>query len=196
MKWNLLLLSTLAGISASPFERRGLINQGQGDASYYTEGTFALGACGYIASELHVALNAADFDAFTPNGNPNKNSLCGQCIRVTCTEGSKCDVGKSIVVPITDRCPGCTGGRKLDLSEAAMRALGSNAITSGVIPVSYEPVDCRGGTVEKKDPSPARVVQGESTCGNGNRGNGQCADASLCCSKWGWCGKGDDYCIL
>ncbi|KAI2510038.1 Lytic polysaccharide mono-oxygenase [Fragilaria crotonensis] len=32
------------------------------------------------------------------------------------------------------------------------------------------------------------------TCGNGLVGNGKCPDSSLCCSQWGWCGTGTDFC--
>ena len=32
------------------------------------------------------------------------------------------------------------------------------------------------------------------TCGNAQRGNGRCPNASLCCSQYGWCGTGSAYC--
>ena len=32
------------------------------------------------------------------------------------------------------------------------------------------------------------------TCGGGNRGNGICPQAGLCCSKWGWCGTSAAHC--
>merc|ERR1712157_330488 len=32
------------------------------------------------------------------------------------------------------------------------------------------------------------------TCGGGNRGNGICLDQSLCCSEYGYCGTGTDFC--
>ena len=31
-------------------------------------------------------------------------------------------------------------------------------------------------------------------CGSGNVGNGDCADRSMCCSEWGWCGTSAEYC--
>jgi len=31
-------------------------------------------------------------------------------------------------------------------------------------------------------------------CGDGNIGNGICADTSLCCSEFGYCGTGDEFC--
>lgn len=33
-----------------------------------------------------------------------------------------------------------------------------------------------------------------ATCGGGNIGDGFCADETLCCSQWGWCGNTPDHC--
>jgi len=33
-----------------------------------------------------------------------------------------------------------------------------------------------------------------ATCGSGYVGNWQCPDPNACCSRWGWCGYGVDYC--
>jgi surface protein len=33
-----------------------------------------------------------------------------------------------------------------------------------------------------------------ATCGSGNVGNWLCPDPNACCSDWGWCGYGVDYC--
>jgi chitinase len=41
-------------------------------------------------------------------------------------------------------------------------------------------------------PQPPTPVVG--TCGDGVVGNGVCADISLCCSEWGWCGTTADHC--
>jgi len=38
----------------------------------------------------------------------------------------------------------------------------------------------------------SRDLQG--ACGGGNRGNEICADPSLCCSEFGWCGSTAEYC--
>jgi len=38
----------------------------------------------------------------------------------------------------------------------------------------------------------SRELQG--SCGGGNRGNEICADPSLCCSEFGWCGSTAEYC--
>lgn len=32
-------------------------------------------------------------------------------------------------------------------------------------------------------------------CANGNEGDGFCPDNSLCCSDWGYCGSGEQYCF-
>jgi hypothetical protein len=90
-------------------QRRAASIQGSGTASYYGEGTSALGACGKIAGAMHVAISRTEFDPFTPNGNPNRNPLCGQCLLVTCTDSTsqRCNLGSSVIVEITDRCPGC-----------------------------------------------------------------------------------------
>jgi hypothetical protein len=37
-----------------------------------------------------------------------------------------------------------------------------------------------------------RQIQG--TCGGENRGNGICPDPSMCCSEFGYCGNGAEYC--
>jgi hypothetical protein len=42
-------------------------------------------------------------------------------------------------------------------------------------------------------PAPSPPTGG-GTCGGGNVGNGICADTTLCCSQWGWCGNSADYC--
>lgn len=33
-------------------------------------------------------------------------------------------------------------------------------------------------------------------CGGGRLGNGVCPQPGACCSKWGHCGTGHDYCSL
>jgi hypothetical protein len=33
-----------------------------------------------------------------------------------------------------------------------------------------------------------------AACGSGSVGNGLCPDPNACCSNWGWCGYGVDYC--
>ncbi|KAH8157537.1 hypothetical protein CIB48_g10708 [Xylaria polymorpha] len=51
-------------------------------------------------SDSIVALSKALFDQYTPNGNPNLNSLCGRQIQINLG-------GNSAVVTVEDRCEGC-----------------------------------------------------------------------------------------
>ncbi|CAF0806090.1 unnamed protein product [Rotaria sp. Silwood1] len=87
----------------------------QGDATYYSV-SVGYTACGTMNSdsEYIAALNAPQFDPYTPGGNPNRNSLCGKLANVVGPLGS-------VTVKIVDRCPVCKYG-DLDLSEAAFRA--------------------------------------------------------------------------
>ncbi|EJT78380.1 hypothetical protein GGTG_03481 [Gaeumannomyces tritici R3-111a-1] len=115
-----LLVSAVAG-AALPAEAeagneaRGLIEaRANGDITWYNVG---LGACGKqnVDTDLIVALNKADFDPHTPNGNPNNNKLCGKKMRVSYN-------GKSVDVTLRDRCAGCKKG-DVDLSPAAFKKL-------------------------------------------------------------------------
>jgi hypothetical protein len=51
-----------------------------------------------------------------------------------------------------------------------------------------------GAPVPTLKPTPKPTGTGTGTCGGGSRGNGVCRNSSLCCSKWGYCGTGNDYC--
>ncbi|RHZ76623.1 hypothetical protein Glove_195g12 [Diversispora epigaea] len=89
-----------------------------GDITFYNLG---LGACGTVNfdSELACAIPGAQFDPFTPNGNPNNNAKCGTFVKVT--RGNK-----SVVVKVVDRCAGCKYG-DIDLSPAAFNLLADPA---------------------------------------------------------------------
>ncbi|CAF1096660.1 unnamed protein product [Adineta ricciae] len=78
-------------------------------------------ACGTLHSrfDMVAALNAPQFDPHTPNGNPNKNSLCNRRMRVQGPSGS-------VDVAIVDRCPVCKTG-DVDLNEAAFAKIGSTS---------------------------------------------------------------------
>lgn len=71
-----------------------------------------LGACGWTnsAADPIVAVSAQLFDNWpTWNGlNPNENPICGHHIEISWG-------GKSLVVEVADRCPGCDV-RSLDMS--------------------------------------------------------------------------------
>ncbi|EGO55772.1 hypothetical protein NEUTE1DRAFT_47965, partial [Neurospora tetrasperma FGSC 2508] len=89
-----------------------------------------LGACGTVSNDgqLVVALNHDQFDPSTPNGNPNRNSLCGRRIKVNAN-------GRSVTVTLVDRCAGCPYGG-LDLSPAAFSVLASTSV--GVVQGSWD----------------------------------------------------------
>jgi hypothetical protein len=87
-----------------------------GDGTFYDPG---LGACGYYndGSQLVCAMAAPDFDPYTPDGNPNHNTLCGRYISVTGPKGT-------VNVQVVDRCPECNSG-DLDLSPTAFDQIGN-----------------------------------------------------------------------
>lgn len=70
-----------------------------GEGTYYSTG---LGACGEtsVDTDYIVAISHELFDQYTPNGNPNKNTLCGKKIQASYE-------GKSVEVTVVDRCEGC-----------------------------------------------------------------------------------------
>lgn len=94
---------------------RKILSRGTCEASYYQSG-------GRTASG-----EAFDPDALTA---ANRTLPLGSKVRVT-----NRDNDRSVIVRINDRGP-YVGGRCLDLSSAAMQAVGG--IGSGVIPVRYE----------------------------------------------------------
>eukprot|EP00897_Mesotaenium_endlicherianum_P004073 jgi/Mesen1/3694/ME000202S02788 len=82
---------------------------------------------------------AAGSEALFKGGNG-----CGSCYRIKCKAPAQYCNGQSIVVPITDLCPGggwCGGGLKhFDLSEPAFSAIADRA--AGHVELSYERVPC------------------------------------------------------
>lgn len=89
-------------------------------ATFSGEGTYydpEMGACGKVnsADEMIVAISHELYDEYTPNGNPNKNTLCGKKIKASYE-------GKSVEVSIVDRCVGCAHD-DLDLSPAAFEKI-------------------------------------------------------------------------
>jgi expansin (peptidoglycan-binding protein) len=90
---------------------------------------------------------APDFDPQTPNGNPNRNDLCGRSISVTGPKGT-------VIVKVVDRCPVCNSVSEnnpihdknnilvlsflqgdLDLSPAAFNQIADP--TDGRIPIDW-----------------------------------------------------------
>ncbi|KAK4131313.1 hypothetical protein BT67DRAFT_388670 [Trichocladium antarcticum] len=98
--------------------------------SKFTWYNTGLGACGQSHSdgEHVIAMSAVNFDPHTPNGNPNNNALCGRRIRASYN-------GRSVVVTVVDRCPGCPE-HGLDLSPGAFQQLAD--LGTGVIQGSWE----------------------------------------------------------
>ncbi|KAK4211165.1 RlpA-like double-psi beta-barrel-protein domain-containing protein-containing protein [Rhypophila decipiens] len=123
---SLLQLSAAAPAAEKKAEAKA---QSGGEMSIKDSGSFTwynpsvgYGACGWMNSDndLVAALNNEQFDPQTPNGNPNRNPLCGRRIRVWSN-------GRSVDVTLVDRCPQCNWG-DLDLSPAAFRALGDQNV--------------------------------------------------------------------
>ncbi|TGJ78318.1 hypothetical protein E0Z10_g10443 [Xylaria hypoxylon] len=101
-KIALAIAATAGLVSAAPATSPVALESRQtmtGDLTYYAPG---LGACGVYNSESDaiVALSWQLFDQYTPNGNPNLNSLCGRQIQINLG-------GNSAVVTVEDRCQGC-----------------------------------------------------------------------------------------
>lgn len=71
-----------------------------GEMTYFTPG---MGACGITSGEgdKMVAISQSLFDQYTPNGNPNKNPLCGQTVTIKGADGADHEA------TILDRCVGC-----------------------------------------------------------------------------------------
>ncbi|KAI8953953.1 RlpA-like double-psi beta-barrel-protein domain-containing protein-containing protein [Xylaria longipes] len=96
----LAVAATAGLVSAAPTTSSAIASRDMsGDLTYYAPG---LGACGVYNSEddAIVALSYQLFDQYTPNGNPNLNSLCGKQIQINLG-------GNSAVVTVQDRCQGC-----------------------------------------------------------------------------------------
>ena len=96
-----------------------------GTATYYNDAD--TGACG-------TALNAASQNlvAVSPvywtTANPNNDPVCGLKVQVTFQ-------GKSLTVPVRDKCPSCAAGH-IDLSQPAFAQLA--ALAKGVITVDWK----------------------------------------------------------
>lgn len=110
--------ATSSGPSGSDFS---------GEGTYYDTG---LGACGITNSDTDyiVAISHELFDQYTPNGNPNKNSLCGKKIKASYE-------GKSVEVTVVDRCEGCAYN-DLDFSPSAFTLIADKGL--GRIDITWE----------------------------------------------------------
>ncbi|KAK0420937.1 hypothetical protein QR680_014977 [Steinernema hermaphroditum] len=105
-----LLLVLVALVNAAGFQLGKTI---KGHFTYYTDQGY--GACGTPINADSQLLVAVSYTYFT-SSNPNNDPVCkGVCVKVEYK-------GKSITVPVKDKCWGC-GRNKLDLSEPAFKAL-------------------------------------------------------------------------
>ncbi|MGI5506932.1 cysteine/serine endopeptidase inhibitor [Lentzea sp. CA-135723] len=125
MKSTLKALGVLASAAVVSFVFSGTASAVSGTSSWYNDAGY--GACGTkinAATELLVAAPAALWT--TPN--PNNDPLCRKSIRVTHN-------GKTITVPIRDKCPSC-GSNKIDLSRPAFAKLANPDV--GIINVTWQ----------------------------------------------------------
>uniref|UniRef100_A0AC34RP81 RlpA-like protein double-psi beta-barrel domain-containing protein n=1 Tax=Panagrolaimus sp. JU765 TaxID=591449 RepID=A0AC34RP81_9BILA len=83
-----------------------------GHFTYYNDA--GIGACGNWLDASSQMLVAASHEYFT-TPNPNNDPICGVCLKVDYR-------GKSITVPVKDKCPSCPRDH-MDLSLPAFRAL-------------------------------------------------------------------------
>lgn len=90
-----------------------------GEMTYFTPG---MGACGESSSETDsmVAISKDLFDQYTPNGNPNKNPLCGKTVTIKGKDGA------DHTATIWDRCVGCAEA-DLDMPQAFFNTVTNHA---------------------------------------------------------------------
>ncbi|MDX3661037.1 RlpA-like double-psi beta-barrel domain-containing protein [Streptomyces sp. ID05-26A] len=125
MKSTAKVLGAVASAAVLSFVFSGTASAVSGTASYYNDAGY--GACGTqinAATQMLVAAPAALWT--TPN--PNNDPLCRKSIRVTHN-------GKTITVPIKDKCPSCASN-KIDLSQPAFASLANTSV--GIINVTWQ----------------------------------------------------------
>lgn len=125
MKSTAKVLGAVASAAVLSFVFSGTASAVSGTASYYNDAGY--GACGTqinAATQMLVAAPAALWT--TPN--PNNDPLCRKSIRVTHN-------GKTITVPIKDKCPSCASN-KIDLSQPAFASLADTSV--GIINVTWQ----------------------------------------------------------
>ncbi|CAK5065386.1 unnamed protein product [Meloidogyne enterolobii] len=90
-----------------------------GSFTYYNDKGY--GACGQQINAETEMLVAISYTQWIPNGNPNNDPICRNiCLKVDYK-------GKSITVPIKDKCPSCDSTHA-DLSQAAFAQLENLAV--------------------------------------------------------------------
>lgn len=120
-------ITSSSATSAATSAASGLAEEHYGDGTYYATG---LGACGIVNvdTDYIIALSHSLFDQYTPNGNPNRNTLCGKKINAHYQ-------GKTVQVTVTDRCEACAYN-DLDFSPSAFDQLADQSL--GRIKISWE----------------------------------------------------------
>uniref|UniRef100_A0A7E4W792 DPBB_1 domain-containing protein n=1 Tax=Panagrellus redivivus TaxID=6233 RepID=A0A7E4W792_PANRE len=88
-----------------------------GHFTYYNDAGY--GACGHQINANTEHLVAVSHEWFT-SANPNNDPLCKYCVKVNYK-------GKSIKVPIKDKCPGCARDH-MDLSLPAFKELANPSV--------------------------------------------------------------------
>jgi ricin-type beta-trefoil lectin protein/rare lipoprotein A (RlpA)-like double-psi beta-barrel protein len=107
-----------------------------GTATFYNDAGY--GACGTPINAATEMLVAVSYQWFT-TANPNADPLCtGVSVQVTYN-------GRTITVPVKDKCPSCDAGH-LDLSQAAFGQFASTDpnTTPGVLDVTWQFVSDSG----------------------------------------------------
>lgn len=85
---------------------------GNGQFSWYND--VGYGSCGTQIDASSQLLAAVPWTLWTAS-NPNNDPLCKKCVKATYK-------GKTLTVPIKDKCPGCSAD-KVDLSKPAFAKL-------------------------------------------------------------------------
>lgn len=125
MKSAVKVLGALASAAVLSFVFSGTASAVSGTASWYNDAGF--GACGTQINADTQMLVAAPAALWT-SPNPNNDPLCRKSIRVTYN-------GKTITVPIRDKCPSCAS-TKIDLSRPAFASLANTSV--GIINVTWQ----------------------------------------------------------
>ena len=125
MKSAAKVLGALASAVALSFVFSGTASAVSGPASWYNDAGY--GACGTQINAGTQLLVAAPAGLWT-TPNPNNDPLCSKSIRVTYN-------GKTITVPIKDKCPSCANN-KIDLSQPAFASLADTSV--GIINVTWQ----------------------------------------------------------
>jgi expansin (peptidoglycan-binding protein) len=96
-----------------------------GKATYYNDAGY--GACGTWLNAASEMLVAVSYTWWT-TANPNNDPICQHSVQVTYN-------GKTITVPIRDKCPSCDATH-IDLSQPAFQQFANTSV--GVIPLTWK----------------------------------------------------------